>query len=199
MACATLKRNLDWESMAQMPAKRRRCSPFAASSSTSPGIKVSETKPSVFGESVSAPVKMTPERMAQEICDEIKRLQRRRQLRVENGAAASCSSSSGSEGDSSPPHHSSHSSHNTNKMHNRALFTFKQVRMICERMLREQEVALRTEYEAALSTKLAEQYEAFVRFNLDQVQRRPPPSTCMPFGMDAEHHMHQDLVPSYLS
>lgn len=41
--------------------------------------------------------------------------------------------------------------------------------MICERMLRDQEVALRAEYESALSTKLAEQYEAFVRFNLDQV------------------------------
>ncbi|KAG6463527.1 akirin [Manduca sexta] len=196
MACATLKRNLDWESMAQLPAKRRRCSPFAASSSTSPGFKVSETKPSTFGEAVSAPVKMTPERMAQEICDEIKRLQRRRQLRLAGSSAASCSSSSGSEGDCSPPHRSSHTSH---KMHNRALFTFKQVRMICERMLREQEVALRAEYESALSTKLAEQYEAFVRFNLDQVQRRPPPSTCMPLGMDAEHHMHQDLVPSYLS
>ncbi|CAB3242883.1 unnamed protein product [Arctia plantaginis] len=195
MACATLKRNLDWESMAQMPAKRRRCSPFAASSSTSPGIKVSETRPSSFGEAVTAPAKLTPERMAQEICDEIKRLQRRRQLRLTN-AAASCSSSSGSEGDCSPPHRSSH---NIQKVHHRALFTFKQVRMICERMLRDQEVALRTEYESALSTKLAEQYEAFVRFNLDQVQRRPPPATCMPLGMDAEHHMHQDLVPSYLS
>ena len=43
-----------------MPAKRRRCSPFAASSSTSPGIKVSESKPSSFGESVTAPVKLTP-------------------------------------------------------------------------------------------------------------------------------------------
>ncbi|CAH0700207.1 unnamed protein product [Spodoptera exigua] len=196
MACATLKRNLDWESMAQMPAKRRRCSPFAASSSsTSPGVKVSENRQSSFGESVIAPAKLTPERMAQEICDEIKRLHRRRQLRLTN-AAASCSSSSGSEGDCSPPHRSSH---NTQKVHHRALFTFKQVRMICERMLREQEVALRSEYESALSTKLAEQYEAFVRFNLDQVQRRPPPATCMPLGMDAEHHMHQDLVPSYLS
>lgn len=196
MACATLKRNLDWESMAQMPAKRRRCSPFAASSSTSPGIKVSESRPSSFGESVTAPAKLTPERMAQEICDEIKRLQRRRQLRLTN-AAASCSSSSGSEGDCSPPHRSSHNTQKT--VHSRALFTFKQVRMICERMLREQEVALRAEYDSALSAKLAEQYEAFVRFNLDQVQRRPPPATCMPFGMDAEHHMHQDLVPSYLS
>lgn len=177
-----------------MPAKRRRCSPFAASSSTSPGIKMSENRPSSFGESVTAPAKLTPERMAQEIYDEMKRLQRRRQLRL-TMASASCSSSSGSEGDSSPPHRSSH---NPQKVHHRALFTFKQVRMICERMLRDQEVALRAEYESALSTKLAEQYEAFVRFNLDQVQRRPPPATCMPLGMDADH-MHQDLVPSYLS
>lgn len=59
MACATLKRNLDWESMAQLPAKRRRCSPFAASSSTSPGFKVSENR-SAFGEAVTAPAKLTP-------------------------------------------------------------------------------------------------------------------------------------------
>ncbi|KAJ2946849.1 hypothetical protein O0L34_g16178 [Tuta absoluta] len=195
MACATLKRNLDWESMAQMPAKRRRCAPFATGSSTSPSMKVSENKPSTFGESVSAPAKLTPERMAQEICDEIKRLQRRKQLRLATSGVACSSSSSGSEGDMSPPHPTSR--HNPAK--NRALFTFKQVRMICEKMLREQEAALRAEYESALSCKLAEQYEAFVRFNLDQVQRRPPPATCMPIGMDAEHHMHQDLVPSYLS
>lgn len=42
--------------------------------------------------------------------------------------------------------------------------------MFCERMLREQEAALRAEYESALCNKLAEQYEAFVRFNLDQVR-----------------------------
>lgn len=60
MACATLKRNLDWESMAQLPAKRRRCAPFATGSSPSQGIKVAENKPSTFGESVTAPVKLTP-------------------------------------------------------------------------------------------------------------------------------------------
>lgn len=177
-----------------MPAKRRRCVPFAASSSTSPEIKMSENR-TAFGDAVSAPAKLTPERMAQEICDEIKRLQRRKQLRLATGAAASCSSSSGSEGDCSPPHRSHHTT--MQKVHNRALFTFKQVRMICERMLREQEAALRAEYDAALSSKLSEQYDAFVRFNLDQVQRRPPP-TCMPHNMDHDH-MHQDFVPSYLS
>lgn len=49
------------------------------------------------------------------------------------------------------------------------LYCNLQVRMICEKMLHEQEAALRQEYDAALSTKLAEQYEAFIRFNLDQV------------------------------
>lgn len=46
--------------MSQMPAKRRRCAPFAASSSTSPGIKMTESRPSTFGESVTAPAKLTP-------------------------------------------------------------------------------------------------------------------------------------------
>lgn len=195
MACATLKRNFDWgESLAQLPAKRRRCSPLAAGSSTSPGGCKVENR-SAFGEAVSAPAILTPERIAQYLRDDIKRLRRRQQLRM-SGAAAS--SSSGSEGDASPPHRAHASHHQPRHAAQRALFTFKQVRMICEKMLREQEAALRMEYDAALSSKLAEQYEAFIRFNLDQVQRRPPPSTCMPLGMDADH-MHQDLVPSYLS
>lgn len=31
MACATLKRSLDWESINQRPSKRRRCNPFGSS------------------------------------------------------------------------------------------------------------------------------------------------------------------------
>lgn len=198
-----------------MPSKRRRCAPFASTSPTQ-GLRISEAKMSPFGESVTAQAKLTPERMAQEICDEIKRLHRRRQLRLagEGTSANASSCSSGSEGDSSPPHQSlgHHSRTNSEKVHHRALFTFKQVRMICERMLREQEAALRAEYEAALSGKLAEQYEAFVRFNLDQIQRRPPPAHAHQLDrMDADHDgmpshhshhqtvMHHEAVPSYLS
>lgn len=36
MACATLKRTLDWESLNQRPTKRRRCNPFGQSGSSSP-------------------------------------------------------------------------------------------------------------------------------------------------------------------
>jgi len=52
-----------------------------------------------------------------------------------------------------------------------ALFTFKQVGLICERMLQEKETALRQEYEQVLSTKLAEQYDQFVKFTHDQIQK----------------------------
>jgi len=53
-----------------------------------------------------------------------------------------------------------------------ALFTFKQVGLICERMLREQETQIREEYEQALTAKLAEQYDTFVKFTYDQIQKR---------------------------
>lgn len=63
----------------------------------------------------------------------------------------------------------------------KALFTFKQVRLICERMLREQEDTLREEYNSILMNKLAEQYDIFVKFTYDQIQGR------------------YDTAPSYLS
>lgn len=50
-------------------------------------------------------------------------------------------------------------------------FTFKQVQMICDRLLKEQEARLRTDYEAILNTKLSEQYETFVKFTQDQIHR----------------------------
>lgn len=47
-----------------------------------------------------------------------------------------------------------------------------QVQMICESMLKEREDSLREQYDAVLTTKLAEQYDAFVKFTYDQIQRR---------------------------
>lgn len=58
------------------------------------------------------------------------------------------------------------------KLMNTPLLTMKQVSMICERLLKEQEEKLRSEYDKVLVTKLSEQYDAFVKFNYDQVQRR---------------------------
>ena len=52
------------------------------------------------------------------------------------------------------------------------LFTLRQVGMICERLLKEREEKVREEYEEILNTKLAEQYDAFVKFTHDQIMWR---------------------------
>ena len=54
----------------------------------------------------------------------------------------------------------------------KALFTFKQVQLICERKLKEREYQLREKNDAVLTNKLAEQYDAFVKFTYDQIQKR---------------------------
>ncbi|XP_058124077.1 akirin [Anopheles ziemanni] len=200
MACATLKRSLDWESLNQRPTKRRRCHPFgspsqqsasmaasasvmspSSSSATSAvssaaaaaaaSMRVMEPKPSPFAEATCS--KLTPEKMAQNITEEIKRLHRRKQLNFNSHTVERMqdSESSGSEmGPDSPRRPDSPPSMVKNP--EKALFTFKQVQMICERMLKEREDALREQYDAVLTTKLAEQYDAFVKFTYDQIQRR---------------------------
>lgn len=189
MACATLKRSLDWESLNQRPTKRRRCHPFGSpsssgsnaqnspSSSSTAGcssnsaMRVMEPKPSPFAETVCP--KLTPEKMAQNITEEIKRLHRRKQLTFHTGNMERMqdSESSGSEmGPDSPRRPDSPPS--MVKHPEKALFTFKQVQMICERMLKEREDSLREQYDAVLTNKLAEQYDAFVKFTYDQIQRR---------------------------
>lgn len=174
MACATLKRSLDWESLNQRPTKRR-CLPFGSPSS-SPSSSASSSKiidptPSAFAEATSFVPKLTPEKMAENIREEITRLHRRKQLSFGNSQTVEQmqdSESSGSEMGSprrpeSPP---------AVIKPDMALFTFKQVQQICARMLKEREDKLREQYDAVLHAKLAEQYDAFVKFTYDQIQRR---------------------------
>ncbi|XP_005185646.1 akirin [Musca domestica] len=190
MACATLKRTLDWESINQRPNKRRRCNPFGQSGSTgspsrssahdglpgsnpqSPSSRFArEPQPSPFAEANLS--KMSPDKMSQNIREEIKRLHRRKQLPFSSAAIERMqdSESSGSEmGPDSPRRPDSPPSIVRNP--EKALFTFKQVQLICERMLKEREDELREKYDAVLTTKLAEQYDAFVKFTYDQIQRR---------------------------
>lgn len=169
MACATLKRTLDWDSVlgGGRPAKRRRCAPFCSSpnqrekhgeraSSSASNSPMCSSPKSVFPDVLNN--KLTPEYMAENIKAELKRLQRRKQLQynmMEN------SDSSGSEG----------SNEVSPSRSEKPIFTFKQVGIICERMLRERETEIREEYDNVLTTKLAEQYDAFVKFTYDQIQR----------------------------
>uniref|UniRef100_A0A8C3WFE7 Akirin-2 n=1 Tax=Catagonus wagneri TaxID=51154 RepID=A0A8C3WFE7_9CETA len=52
------------------------------------------------------------------------------------------------------------------------LFTLRQAGMICECLLKEREEEVREEYEDIWHTKLAEQYDAFVKFTHDQIMQR---------------------------
>ncbi|KTF92908.1 hypothetical protein cypCar_00004120 [Cyprinus carpio] len=52
------------------------------------------------------------------------------------------------------------------------LFTLRQVGYLCERLIKDHEEKMREEYEQILNTKLAEQYESFVKFTQDQIMRR---------------------------
>lgn len=191
MACATLKRTLDWESINQRPTKRRRCNPFGQSGNTSPSRSVATTSDGSQNSTVQSPrtpfakepqssafteadlSKISQDKMAQNIRDEIKRLHRRKQLPFSMAAIERMqdSESSGSEmGPDSPRRPDSPP--NIVRNPEKALFTFKQVQLICERMLKEREDELREKYDAVLTTKLAEQYDAFVKFTYDQIQRR---------------------------
>jgi len=113
---------------------------------------------SVFPDVVSQ--KLTPEYMAESIKAELKRLQRCKQLQYSSAVDNSDGNSSGGEHFESSP-----------CSKERPLFTFKQVGLICERMIRERESEIREEYDNVLTAKLAEQYDAFVRFTYDQIQK----------------------------
>ena len=59
--------------------------------------------------------------------------------------------------------------------------------------MREREEALREEYDKVLSEKLAEQYDAFVKFTYDQIQRRlndRPMSYVSWFAMEKKVAIH---------
>ncbi|KAK7907610.1 hypothetical protein WMY93_016222 [Mugilogobius chulae] len=133
--------------------------------------EVPALEPSPFGEVSS---RLTTEQILQNIKQEYKRLQKRRHLdgglqqqqgdgccpvelqNIHSGAALAGMSS----GASSP----------TRK--EQPLFSLRQVGMICERLLKEREEKIREEYDEILTSKLAEQYDAFVKFTHDQLMRR---------------------------
>ncbi|GAA6228897.1 akirin-2 [Lates calcarifer] len=169
MACgATLKRTLDFDPlMSPASPKRRRCA--AIMSPVSSPQKYLRMEPSPFGEVSS---KLTTEQILHNIKQEYKRLQKRRHLDSAFQQADGCcpldlqNIPSGSV----LPGTSSGASSPTRK--EQPLFSLRQVGMICERLLKEREEKIREEYDEILTTKLAEQYDAFVKFTHDQLMRR---------------------------
>jgi len=144
-------------------------------------------EPSPFGE-VSP--KLRPEQILANVREEVKRLQRRKQLHFTNQQANQqnqhqdslmCESPTSPSSPASPcprspsPFNGLASTSNlpgSSSTKDKPLFTFKQVSLICERMLKERETEIREEYDRVLTLKLAEQYDAFVKFTHDQLQKR---------------------------
>ncbi|XP_065201578.1 akirin isoform X1 [Planococcus citri] len=194
MACATLKRSLDFDPVHTHvnPTKRQRCAPMVISPSSSPPSSRNEHSNSVFS---GVCPKMSPddpnssrfsdydvaEMMAAGIREEIRRLHRKKQLHF-NPKLAEGTSPADTSSDS-PGSPTSFSSVFPASTPDKPLFTFRQVGLICERLITERENQIREEYDRFLSMKLSEQYEAFVKFSNDQLHKR----------FDA------GAVPSYLS
>jgi len=182
MACVTLKRSLDFDPLysPNRPNKRRRCVPMHCT----PEKKIREgedQKPSSFTESP-----LTPEQIANNLRDEIKRMKKRRQI-------VGYPSSPSSPGPSSPgpsnapaspepimmdAEHLPSSSSSVQpqppqqKKEEKPIFTLKQMTLIAERMCKERVDQVRQEYDEILQQKLSEQYESFVKFIDQQIQRR---------------------------
>lgn len=73
---------------------------------------------------------------------------------------------------------STSSKYNTLNHNDMPIFSMNQVNQICERLLKEREQTLREHYDKLLSQKLSEQYDAFVKFTHEQIQRKFESSQC---------------------
>jgi len=192
MACSiALKRPLEFDSSEKqqtspLPSKRRcsfptRCSPTyssnrdeAASSSSSSSSSVwnryassASTSHSGVISNAQSPFKeasqkcsISSQQVLQSIYQEYRQLKRRKQL---DQAADLPSTSSSTAAVMAEAEKSSKKEG--------PLLTFKQAGLLCERLLKEQQEKLCSEYEKALVDKLSEQYEAYVRFSQDHLTR----------------------------
>ncbi|KAL4623975.1 akirin-2-like [Arapaima gigas] len=174
MACgATLKRTLEFEPLLSPASpKRRRCAPVSPAAAAASPQKYLRMEPSPFGDVSS---RLSTEQILHNIKQEYKRMQKRRHLESSFQPADGCCPPDSPPDPSilSGPHApgaSCGASSPTRK--EQPLFTLRQVGMICERLLNEREDKVREEYEEILTLKLAEQYDAFVKFTHDQLMRR---------------------------
>ncbi|CAF4846680.1 unnamed protein product, partial [Rotaria socialis] len=147
--------NSSYESRTSSPSskRRRRCYPMTVVSSPTP-MTNETTEQTVFPD--VEPI-LTTDVLLNRIKEEVRRLQRRHQLKVSTSS------------DLNEDDNSNESRSSSNHQH---LLTLKQVNMICARILKEREDKIREEYDRILSNKINEQYEGFVRFTQDQLTRR---------------------------
>ncbi|XP_061771081.1 akirin-1 [Nerophis ophidion] len=167
MACgATLKRSMEFEALlSPQSPKRRRCTPLPGTPGTPAPQRCNLRAPVLDSppQSTAGESRLTPEQIFQNLRQEYSRIQRRRQLEGAFNQTEAPSPTSSLHAPSSPPGAS---------RRDQPSFTLKQVSYLCERLLKDHEEKIREEYEQILNTKLAEQYESFVKFTQDQIMRR---------------------------
>ncbi|KAM4873460.1 akirin-1 [Thomomys bottae] len=181
MACgATLKRPMEFEAALLSPGspKRRRCAPLPG---PTPGLRPPDAEPPPFPTQTLTPTLQqpaspgcerrlpTPEQIFQNIKQEYSRFQKWKHLEVVLNQSEACTSESQPVSSTLTAPSSPGSSW---MKKDQPTFTLRQVGIICERLLKDYEEKIREEYEQILNTKLAEQYESFVKFTHDQIMRR---------------------------
>ncbi|XP_015784770.1 akirin-2 isoform X1 [Tetranychus urticae] len=179
MACGAIKRSLEWDPLntpsqsstpSARPSKKRCLVHHNYNPNGFSGPKEASPFADLHG-------KLSPETIASNIKDEMKRLQNRKQLYYSN-SGNQLMSSPNSESNSNENEASTSSEGQSflglrsPSRRDQPLFTFRQVTIICERLLKERETSIREEYDRVLSSKLAEQYDTFVKFTYDQIQKR---------------------------
>jgi len=179
MACVTLKRSLDFDPLysPNRPNKRRRCIPLHCT----PEKKIREGESagpsSSFRESP-----LTPEQIANNLRDEMKRLKKRRQF-YGHSASPPSPVSAPSSPEPMMDSETTAATSSAKSARDKPIFTLKQMTLIAERMCQERVDQVRQEYDEILQQKLSEQYESFVKFIDQQIQRR----------------FNESQAPSYLS
>ncbi|XP_021966123.1 akirin [Folsomia candida] len=176
MSCATLKRPLDsdlFSPNSRPAAKRRRLANaarglFGVGGASSASI-CRDGPPSPF---TSVTARMSPEQMQVRLRQEIRQLRRLKQLQEDATTPTASNQRAAGSTSSTFENFGENMKSGIGMSKDSALFTFRQVGLICERMLQEKEDALRNEYEQILSAKMAEQYDTFVKFTHDQIQKR---------------------------
>lgn len=168
-----------FESRTSSPStKRRRFFPVTVVSASSPSNNTTTLSASNDNTDVTpfpdVQPTLTTDALLTRIKEEVRRLQRRHQLKATTTSSNasvtnSTSDCSDEETVSSQDSKQQETRTNPNSSH---LLTLKQVNMICARLLKEREEKIREEYDQILSNKLHEQYEGFVRFTQDQLTRR---------------------------
>ncbi|XP_013783013.1 akirin-2-like isoform X2 [Limulus polyphemus] len=175
MACATLKRSSEWDPLLSpnsgRPAKRRRCMPVTLTVPSA--IPPTNRRPHEISHSPFEEMStdLSSGQIAANIREEMRRLQRHKQMHFFLSGNQTPDYPLVSIG-TSPSVGSQGQGLQSATRKDQPLFTFRQVGLICERMLKERETQIKEEYDHVLNTKLAEQYDTFVKFTYDQIQRR---------------------------